>query len=319
MKMCDKNKLEKAKLALLSMQRYSWEQGVSMQAFLEAGDYDIVIAMAKEAAYRQGEDGRLASIGSQSGVTDPCACGEGLLYAISVTGDETLKTAHEKCLNWALKDAPRNPQGIVYHMDDSKQFWADTIYMLPPYLAASGEYQEAVRQIRGNINALLDKNAGLMRHKWDDETNTYPRKDFWGVGNGWTIAGIARVINMLPSSMTAEKEELIGYAKTIINGLFPYLRDDGMFHDVVNDGHTFIEVNCSQMLAYTLYRGMKAGWLSKDYLVSAEKLRKAAQNCVDSYGRVCPVCGAPHFDRAGSAPEGNAFYILMETAAEDFL
>ena len=31
------------------MQRYSWEQGVTMQGFLEQGDMDVVTAMAKEA------------------------------------------------------------------------------------------------------------------------------------------------------------------------------------------------------------------------------------------------------------------------------
>jgi unsaturated rhamnogalacturonyl hydrolase len=37
----DSSTLEKVKLAMLSMQRASWEQGVAMQAFLELGDHDI--------------------------------------------------------------------------------------------------------------------------------------------------------------------------------------------------------------------------------------------------------------------------------------
>ncbi|MBV8276885.1 MAG: glycosyl hydrolase, partial [Verrucomicrobia bacterium] len=45
--------LELVKLALLSMQRNSWEQGVAMDAFFEQGDRDVVIALAKEAAYRR--------------------------------------------------------------------------------------------------------------------------------------------------------------------------------------------------------------------------------------------------------------------------
>ena len=45
--------LKQAKLATLAMQRYSWEQGIVAQAFLEQGDRDVVIAMAKEAQNRQ--------------------------------------------------------------------------------------------------------------------------------------------------------------------------------------------------------------------------------------------------------------------------
>ena len=38
------------KRALLAMQRHNWEQGVTAQAFLEAGDEDIAIALALEGA-----------------------------------------------------------------------------------------------------------------------------------------------------------------------------------------------------------------------------------------------------------------------------
>ena len=44
------------------MQRNSWEQGVAMDAFLEQGDREVVIALAKEAAYRRMPDGRPAMI-----------------------------------------------------------------------------------------------------------------------------------------------------------------------------------------------------------------------------------------------------------------
>ena len=58
--------LEKVKRTLLCMQRYPWEQGVAMQAFLEAGDMDIVIPMAIESAYRCSADGRTAQLGIPS-------------------------------------------------------------------------------------------------------------------------------------------------------------------------------------------------------------------------------------------------------------
>ena len=36
---------------------------------------------------------------------------------------------------------------------------------------------------------------------------------------------------------------------------------------------------------------------------------------VDRFGFVRNVCGAPTFDRPGVAPEGQAFFIMMEAAA----
>lgn len=311
-------KLEKVKLALLAMQRYSWEQGTAMQAFLEAGDVMEVITMAREAAYRQTEDGRLAVIGDTGAVTDPCANGEGILYAYKETGEEELKKAHEKCMEWVMKKAPRNEDGIIYHLENEKQIWADSFYMLPPYLAAAGEYEEAVKQIRGYMKLLYCPEDKLLAHMWDDGKKKFARADHWGVGNGWALAGIARVIGKLPESMSQEKEELVEMENNLIDGLCRCVRDDGLFHDVVDDTGTFVETNCSQMLSYTLFRGMLEGWLEKSREAFAQRLRKAANGKVDAYGRVQGVCGAPAFDRAGSAPEGNAFYILMETAAKKY-
>ncbi len=39
---------------------------------------------------------------------------------------------------------------------------------------------------------------------------------------------------------------------------------------------------------------------------------------VDDYGLVRNVCGMPSFDHPGVAPEGQAFYILMEAARADY-
>ena len=76
--------VEKVSTALLSMQRYSWEQGVAMQAFLEMGQFDTVCAMAFESINRSIEDGRAAVIGVTDGVTDHCSIGEGLKKPVSL-------------------------------------------------------------------------------------------------------------------------------------------------------------------------------------------------------------------------------------------
>lgn len=308
----------KVKLALLAMQRHSWEQGVAMQAFLEQGDMDVVIALAKEAGYLQMEDGRAATIGVTDAITDPCATGEGLYKAYQQTKSVDLKIAHEKLLDWALHKAPRNEQGIVYHLLDKPQFWVDSMYMLPPYLAAVGYPQEAMKQIRGYWEALYSNEKHMMSHMWDDKEKTYIRKAFWGVGNGWAMAGITRVIDLLPVEMRAEKEELATMATLLIKSILPHIRKDYLFYDVIDDEQTFVETNLSQMLAYSIYRGMKSGWLSNKLESIASKMRKAANDKVDQFGFVQGVCGAPEFNKPGVAPEGQAFNLLMEAAATQY-
>lgn len=306
----------KVKIALLAMQRYSWEQGTAMQAFLEAGDMHIVFPMACEAVYRGIADGRTAQMGDSQAVTDPCATGEAILIAYQETQDETLKVGLQKLVDWAVRTAPRSKKGIVYHLTNEPEFWADSLYMLPPFLAAVGEYEESLKQIRGYLEALMDPQTHLIRHRWDEEKQEFIDPAFWGSGNGWTLAGLARVIDLLPASYESEKENLINIARQILQSMLPYLRSDGLFYDILDDAESFVETNCAQMVAYTVYRGVKSGWLSREYLEIADKMRAAANEKIDVYGRVQGACGAPGFDKSGVSPEANAFYILMETAAE---
>jgi rhamnogalacturonyl hydrolase YesR len=305
----------RAKRALLAMQRHSWEQGVAAQAFLESGDDDIVVVMAYEAALRQLPDGRLAMVGGLNAVTDPAANGEAVLHTARLTADHTLHEAAERQLDWLLGLAPRTRDGILHHITDKPQVWVDSFYMAPPFLAVAGHPDEAVRQIDGFHRLLWDARARLYAHIWDEERNDYARPDHWGVGNGWVAAGLARVIAALPDAMDQDRSRLIGYLREGIDGCLAHIRPDGLFHDVVDDPTTFVETNLSQMLAYSIYRAVDAGWLPEPYLVPADHMRAAARDKVDRYGLVRDVCSAPRFDRPGTAPEGQAFFILMEAAA----
>lgn len=307
--------LPRVKQALLAMQRHSWEQGVAAQAFLESGDDDIVVVMAHEAALRQLPDGRLAMVGGADAVTDPSANGEPVLHAARLTGDRNLREAAERQLDWLLGLAPRTPDGVLHHVLDKPQVWVDSFYMAPPFLAVAGHPDEAVRQVEGFRRLLWDPKARLYAHIWDEARNGFARAGHWGVGNGWAAAGLVRVIAALPEDMDDDRRRLTGYLRDGIDGCLAHIRPDGLFHDIVDDPAAFVETNLSQMLAYSIYRAVDAGWLPEPYLASADRMRDAARGQVDRYGLVRGVCGAPRFDRPGTAPEGQAFFILMEAAA----
>jgi rhamnogalacturonyl hydrolase YesR len=309
--------VEKAKLAMLTMQREAWEQGVAMQALLEWGDSEMVVRMAHGAILRIYEDGRLGMVSDNHGVTDPAANGEGVLFAAKVTGDPLFKNAADRMLLYLLKTAPRTADGTFHHIDNKPQVWVDSMYMAPPFLAAAGQSVEAMKQIEGFRKLLWNGSAKLFSHIWDDGKKAFERKAFWGVGNGWAAAGMTRVLRALPEGMSAEKKRLQDYIKGVLDGCLRHRRPDGLFHDVVDDPKTFVETNLGQMLSYTIFRGVKAGWLARPYLKEAEIMRQAARSKVDGLGYVQGVCGSPTFDKPGVATEGQAFFILMEAAARD--
>ncbi len=309
--------LNQVSQALLTMQRYSWEQGVAAQAFLELGEINTAILLAREAVKRQGADGRLALMQEKEGVTDPAANGEAVFAAARITKEPALQAAADAMLNYLLKAAPRASDGTLFHIVDAKEVWVDSMYMAPPFLAVAGQAGEAIRQIRGIKKRLWNPEKKLYAHIWNEERKALTRAAFWGVGNGWAAAGITRVIRALPESRAREKETLVSHVREIIDGCLVHQRPDGLFHNVVDQPDTFIETNLAQMLSYSIYRGVAGGWLPSAYLEQAEGMRTAVHKKVDSSGYVQGVCAAPTFDRAGTAPEGQAFFLLMEAARQE--
>jgi unsaturated rhamnogalacturonyl hydrolase len=306
--------LKQVSQTLLTMQRYSWEQGVAAQAFLELGETGLAIQLAREAVQRQTSDGRLAVMHAQEGVTDPAANGEALLVAARLTQEPGLQTALEAMLHYLLKTAPRASDGTLFHLPEAQEVWIDSLYMAPPFLAAAGQVEEALKQIQGIQKRLWDSEKHLYAHIWDENRQTLKRAATWGVGNGWAAAGLTRVIRSLPESRDPEKRALIAHLRELLDGCLAYQRPDGLFQDVLDQPETFIETNLAQMLAYTIYRGLGGGWLPGHYQEKADQMRAAVHLKVDATGYVQGVCGAPTFDRAGTAPEGQAFFILMEAA-----
>ena len=313
----EKSLIEKVKTALLGMQRYNWEQGVAAQAMLELGDDQWTVSLARAAVMRQ-QNGRFSVIGSHDPLTDSASVGEAVLYAGKVTGDPLFINAAEEMLRLLLTTDHRAENGALYHVNLRKEIWVDAYYMAPPFLAVAGHPEEAVEQIDGYREFLWNSEDKLFSHIWDDEKKEFKRKAYWGVGNGWAASGITRVIRALPENMEKERNRLITYVTEVIDGCVAHMRSDSLFHDVVDDPKSFVETNLGQMVSYSIFRGVEDGWLNMSYIKHAQKMRKAARSKVDRYGMVQGVCGVPEFNRPYVAPEGQAFFLLMEAAAREY-
>ena len=283
---------------------------------MELGDSTTAVLLAREAAARQTPDGRLGVVAtSDSSPCDAAANGEPVLFAARTTGDPALQAAADRMLHHLLFDAPRTPDGILFQLADKRQVWDDFVYMVPPFLAAAGHPDEAMRQIRGCRQRLWNAEEQLYSHMWDEDARTIVRPDFWGVGIGWVAAGLTRVIPALPRDMEAERQECIHHLREVLTGCLSHGRPDGLFHYIVDRPDTFVETNLSQMLAYAIFRGVAGGWLPRGLLDPAHRMRRAAHARVDDEGWVLGVCAPPNFDHPGIAPEGQALFLLMEAAA----
>ncbi|MCL2638115.1 MAG: glycoside hydrolase family 88 protein [Oscillospiraceae bacterium] len=315
---------ERVRNAMLAMQRYSWEQGFAAQALLEAGETELFVAMAHDAVVRQKYDGRLGMLNGEKAITDPGANGEAVWRAYQVTENEFYKQAADKMLEYLLIYAPHTEDGVIYHCEGTyfngftpNQIWADSTYMTPPFLAIMGELNEATKQIFGIMNYLRDDDSGCMFHIFDVGTQKFVRRKLWATASGWTLLGIAKVLHeaKVCGDITAY-ETLLQSGKEILDSMLKFQRDDGIFHDVLNEPETFTDGSSAMMMAAFVYRGISEGWLDRKYKQNADKARKTVAKNIDEFGIMRGVCGAPNFESQGTSAEAQAAWIMMETWAK---
>ena len=170
-------------LALLAMQRHSWEQGLAARAFLELGDMVLFELMIRAAVMRQHSDGRLGLMGCLTESLDPAGNGVPVHRAARLLNDGTLREASRRMQSYLLHKAPRAEDGTLYHMNDQPEIWVDSLYTAPPFLALSGHAAEALRQIAGTRKRLWNSEAKLYYPIWDEEKGAIKRAEFWGIGN----------------------------------------------------------------------------------------------------------------------------------------
>ena len=306
---------EKVKMAMLAMQRASWEQGTAIQAAIETNDLYLLQLLVNEAILRQSKDGRTCMLGSNNNVTDPVAAGFGIVRCYEITGLKKYKEAADKLYEYCKTKAPRNSEGTLYHLDNSKELWSDSIYMLPPFLAAYGDFDECLKQVRGYRNVLWYSDKKLYAHRWSDDTNKFVNAKCWGGGNGWAMASFAIIYELLPDNFSTYKREIASYLQELTDGLIAHLRTDGLFHDIVDETDSFVETNLSQMAAFGIYKGIKLGILDNKYRKYADKMKAGAISKIDSLGYVQDACGSPTFSRPGTSTEAQAFFLMMEAVS----
>ncbi len=306
--------VNKAMSAMMGFQRASWEQGVAGQALLEAGEIQGAIALAQASLVNVSKEGVVAASGGSP--MDPLMLGETLVYAARQTGDPKLAKATEDMLQFAHKGADRAKDGTMFHQFATKEVWSDETFTAAPLLAAAGFHDEAIAQMQGIMRRLWDPKIKLMHHRWsEDQQALLEGASHWGGGNGWTAAALMRLIRALPAEREADRRQLVGNLKDLLDGCLVFQRPDGLFHDEPDDSKSYVETNMAAMLAYAIYESVKGGWLPDSYLAAADRMRAGVRAKVDRFGFVQDVAGAPRFDKPGISTEGQAFFILMEASA----
>lgn len=300
----------------MCMTRQCWEQGILAQALMECGEEEKLKLVIYDMILRQSRDGRLCNVENTPAVTDSSFC----IPAIWITGKKQKNRGYleaaKRNIQFLLKDAERAKDGTLFHMIHTEEIWADSAAYLPYSLALTGYYKESFIQMEGIARRLYNKESGLYFHIWDEKNHTYLRGVPWGIGNGWILTGLMRMLLIWDERYGEEKKLLHKRFCELLEQMLEFESENHGFHDILDDETTFEESETAAMVAYTIYRGVKEGLVDAALLVRADRIREALHKKITPDGLVMDAAGSPVFDRAGTSVECQAHVLMMEQWAK---
>jgi len=161
---------------------------------------------------------------------------------------------------------PENPNAEERKWQDrgyswQTRLWIDDMFMITALQAvawlATGERAYIDRASREMVLYLdeIQRPNGLFYH-----APSVPV--FWGRGDGWMAVGMTEMLRLMPRDDPNRARIAAAYAKMMAT-LLRYQGADGMWHQVIDDPHSYVETSSSAMFAYAFITGVKNGWLDR--------------------------------------------------------
>jgi len=216
--------------------------------------------------------------------------------------DPKMIEAMQKTFDAIVADPKRGP--VVGWTRDVNWWWCDALYMAPPALArlsaATGEekYLDLMNTLWWDTtDHLYDTEDHLFfrdaRYKMQED-GTWPRRSpngekiFWSRGNGWVMAGTARVLQYMPDDYPA-RPKYIRLFREMAEKVASIQGKDGLWRSSLLDpvAYPAPETSGSGFFCYALTWGINQGILERaKYLPVVEKAWHGLVGAVNESGKL---------------------------------
>jgi unsaturated rhamnogalacturonyl hydrolase len=185
--------------------------------------------------------------------------------------------------------------------------WCDALFMGPPALAYLSTATGDLKYL-DKAALLWWKTSGYL---YDPQAHLYSRdgsylnkkekngaKVFWARGNGWVLAGLARVLENMPANYPG-RQKFVDQFKEIAAKIASLQQPDGSWHASLldPDSYPIKETSGTGFYCYAILWGINHGVLNKaQYLPVAKKAWVALVTSVQPdgmLGYVQPIGGSP--------------------------
>lgn len=198
-----------------------------------------------------------------------------------------------------------NFKGNVHY--DEWLTWCDALFMSPPVFARMTKITGEQKYTK-YMNDMWWKTSDYLYSKQDSlfyrddrffgKLSDNGKKIFWARGNGWVIAGLARILKDLPQNSPYRAKFEQQY-KEMAHKLLSLQRPEGLWTVSLLDPEYLLmgESSGSAFFIFGLAYGLNNGLLEAKYRINVEKAWKALSANVNQDGRlgyVQQVAGDPY-------------------------
>jgi len=214
--------------------------------------------------------------------------GKLVLLLYQVTGKEKYKKAADLLRN-QLRTHPRTSEGGFWHKKIyPSQMWLDGLYMGQPFYAEYAKifhddtaFNDIAKQFILMEKHAMDIKTGLLFHGWDESKEqqwanktTGQSPNFWARSLGWFGMALVDVLDHFPANHP-KRPELITILHRFANAVRKVQdQQTGLWYDVPNmigKEKNYPEASASCMLAYTLAKAARKGYIPQGYFDAARK------------------------------------------------
>jgi unsaturated rhamnogalacturonyl hydrolase len=228
-------------------------------------------------------------------------------HAVGQTYIELYEKSHDPAI---LAPARQRMDALIQRTDDPQKplwWWCDALFMAPPVLAdlskvtGDPKYLNFMdREWWSSSKLLYDPQLHLYSRdaSYFDKHEANGAKVFWSRGNGWVMAGLARVLTVMPENYTS-RQQYITQFQQMAKAVAAIQGTDGLWRPGLLDGEAYKlpEVSGSAFITYALAWGVRTGILDrKQYLPIVKKAWAGLLTHVYQDGRlgcIQPIGAAP--------------------------
>lgn len=191
---------------------------------------------------------------------------------------------------------PRLADGTIARIwPHENTIWADDLFMGLSFLTRMGKMTGDVKYFDDAANQVLN----YHKYLWHPEKQIYYHcyhtdnqehgVAHWSRANGWMIMAQADLLTMLPADHP-KKTELIENFKRQVLGVLQYQGKNGLWYQILDKTDSYEEITGTAMFVFAIARGVRMGWINKDYIYAAEQGLKGMMTKMSDKGDVTAIC-----------------------------